>query len=78
QKLMAFLAQHPDRTRVLLAGHEPSLSEMAAELIGAGQNVYLAFKKGGCCLITFEDSPPKPPGLLTWWLTPRLMRKLGG
>jgi phosphohistidine phosphatase len=75
QKIMGFLAQHQERTRVLLAGHEPSLSKFASELIGAGQAANLAFKKGGCALITLEGF--QPPGLLVWWLTPRVLRKLG-
>jgi phosphohistidine phosphatase len=77
QKILSFLSQHPERPRVLLAGHEPSLSKLAAELVGASPNANFAFKKGGCCLITWEEFPPEPPGRLTWWLTPRLLRKLG-
>lgn len=77
-KVIAFLAQHPERSRVLLVGHEPSLSELASELLGAEHDARLAFKKGGCCLIAYDEFPsPKSPGLLEWWLTPRLLRKLG-
>jgi hypothetical protein len=45
-------------------------------LIGAGRNANMAFKKGGCCLITFNEFPPKSPGRLAWWLPPRILRKL--
>lgn len=76
EALVAFLAKHPHRTRVLVVGHEPDLSEMAGRLIGAGRRSRLAFKKGGCCLITFDLFPPKSPGTLAWWLTPRILRKL--
>ena len=75
-KFLAFLGRHPQRRRVLAVGHEPGLSEWSAALMGAGPHANLAFKKGGCCLISFEESPPKPPGRLLWWLTPRLLRKL--
>ena len=74
--LITFLARHPERRRVLVVGHEPDLSEMAARLVGAGRNANLGFKKGGCCLIRFTEFPPKAPGELVWWLTPRIMRKL--
>ena len=74
--LIAFLAKHPQRKHVLVVGHEPDLSEMAARLIGAGRNARLGFKKGGCCLIHFEEFPPTAHGELVWWLTPKLMRKL--
>jgi len=74
--LITFLAKHDNRKRVLVVGHEPDLSELAARLIGAGRHANLAFKKGGCCLITFDEFPPKSPGQLIWWLTPRLLRKM--
>lgn len=78
QKVIAFLAQHPERSRVLLVGHEPSLASLAAELIGAGHGARLAFKKGGCCLISFPAFPSSASqGILKWWLTPRLLRKMG-
>ena len=77
EALIAFLAKHPERKRVLAVGHEPDLTTMAARLIGAGHHAKLALKKGGCCQIIFEEFPPKSPGQLVWWLTPRLLRKLG-
>jgi phosphohistidine phosphatase len=77
ETLIAFLAKHPNRRRVLIVGHEPDLGELAALLIGAGRNANMPFKKGGCCLITFSIFPPKSPGRLAWWLPPRVMRKLG-
>ncbi len=76
EALITFLAKHPSRKRVLVVGHEPDLSQLAARLMGAGRHANLAFKKGGGCLITFIEFPPKSPGQLVWWLTPRLMRKL--
>jgi phosphohistidine phosphatase len=76
EALITFLAKRPNRRRVLVVGHEPDLGGLAARLIGAGRNANMAFKKGGCCLITFNEFPPKSPGRLVWWLTPRIMRKL--
>jgi phosphohistidine phosphatase len=77
EALITFLAKRPNRRRVLVVGHEPDLSELAARLIGAGRNANMPFKKGGCCLIAFSIFPPKSPGRLVWWLPPRVMRKLG-
>lgn len=76
EALIKFLTQQPARRRVLCVGHEPALSEFATRLIGAGRSANLAFKKAGCCLIRFEAFPPKEPGELLWWLTPRIMRRL--
>jgi|SRR5579863_230716 len=74
--LIAYLAKHSGRQRVLLVGHEPDLGQLAVRLIGAGRHAHLAFKKGGCCLIRFEEFPPRSPGELVWWLTPRILRRL--
>jgi len=76
EALVTFLAKRPNRTKVLVVGHEPDLSELAARLIGAGSHANLGFKKGGCCMISFNEFPPKRPGQLVWWLTPRLLRRL--
>jgi phosphohistidine phosphatase len=77
ETLITFLAKHPNRQRVLVAGHEPDLSSLAARLIGAARHAGLALKKGGCCLVEFDQFPPKSPGNLVWWATPRLLRRLG-
>ena len=76
ETLITYLAKQASRKRVLVVGHEPDLSALAARLIGAGRHANLSFKKGGCCLITFLEFPPKSPGQLVWWLTPKLMRKM--
>jgi phosphohistidine phosphatase len=88
--LKAFLGDHPGRNSVLLVGHEPDLSTLAARLIGAGRHANLAFKKGGCCLIEWPDPsadrmpdrmevlPFETNGTLVWWLTPRLLRGIAG
>ena len=76
EALLKFLAQQPKHTRVLVTGHEPDLGQLAARLTGAGRHAHLAFKKGGCCLISFDEFPPQSPGQLVWWLTPKVMRKL--
>jgi phosphohistidine phosphatase len=76
EALVTHLARHLTRRRVLLVGHEPDISELAARLIGATGSANVAFRKGGCCLIRFKKFPPQSPGELIWWLTPRVMRKL--
>ena len=76
EALFALLAGQSGCKAVLVVGHEPDLSELAARLLGAGPSHDFAFKKGGCCLITFDRFPPKAPGRLAWWLTPRILRNL--
>ena len=69
------LAKHMRKGRVALVGHEPNLGEFAARLIGA--RVPLEFKKGGICRIDFEILPPKGVGHLRWFVTPKMLRRLG-
>jgi len=69
------ITKHVRRARVALVGHEPNLGELAAHLIGA--RAPLEFKKGGMCRIDFDVLPPKGTGALRWFVTPRMLRKLG-
>jgi phosphohistidine phosphatase len=73
--VMQELAKHAKKGNVALVGHEPNLGELAARLIGA--RTPLEFKKGGICRIDFETLPPKGIGRLRWFVTPRMLRKLG-
>jgi phosphohistidine phosphatase len=69
------LTKHVRKARVALVGHEPNLGELAALLIGA--RAPIEFKKGGICRIDFDMLPPKGGGMLRWFLTPKMLRKLG-
>jgi phosphohistidine phosphatase len=72
--VMQELAKHAKKGSVALVGHEPNLGELAARLIGSRHR--LEFKKGGICRIDFETLPPKGAGVLRWFVTPRMLRKL--
>jgi len=69
------ITKHVRKARVALVGHEPNLGELAAQLIGARNP--LEFKKGGICRIDFDMLPPKGGGMLRWFLSPKMLRKLG-
>jgi phosphohistidine phosphatase len=69
------ITRHVRKARVALVGHEPNLGELAAQLIGARNP--LEFKKGGICRIDFDMLPPKGGGMLRWFLSPKMLRKLG-
>jgi phosphohistidine phosphatase len=64
-----------DARTVALVGHEPSLGELAAWLIGA--RVALPFRKGGVCRIDFSDQPSSRNGELIWFATPKMLRSIG-
>jgi phosphohistidine phosphatase len=69
------LGRHVKKGRIALVGHEPNLGELAARLIGS--RTPLEFKKGGICRIDFEVFPPKGTGRLCWFVTPKILRRLG-
>jgi phosphohistidine phosphatase len=69
------LAKHMRKERIALVGHEPNIGELAARLIGS--RTPLEFKKGAICRIDFEVFPPKGVGQLRWFLTPKMLRKIG-
>ena len=69
------VVKHAKKGRIALVGHEPNLGELAARLIGS--RTPLVFKKGGICRIDFEVLPPKGAGQLRWFITPKMMRKIG-
>ena len=64
-------------TSVLLVGHEPDLSRLAAHmLVGFGGDVPILLKKGGLCRIDFEGTPRPAAGRLVFMATPKILRRL--
>ena len=62
---------HRDEPSLLLVGHNPLFSELSGYLLGS-DNVQVDFKKGAILRIDLEHFPPKPKGILRWYLTPKL------
>lgn len=63
------------RTKIALVGHEPGIGELAARLLGLRKS--LEFKKGAICRMDVTALPPTGPAQLRWFLTPRILRRLG-
>jgi phosphohistidine phosphatase len=70
-----------DEDRVLIVGHEPTLSEVI-ETLCTHKTLpgFIELKKAACALV---DAPLHPddapgPGVLKWLLPPRALRALGG
>lgn len=61
---------------VACVGHEPHLSGLVAWLTNGDANGFVDFKKGGACLVTFDDSPDKAAGYLRWLLGPKELAAL--
>jgi len=72
QAMWKELAALKDAKQVLLAGHEPHLSNLIRFLLGAA--VVVDLKKGALVRIDCEGLLGPPRGVLKWMLTPRLVR----
>jgi phosphohistidine phosphatase len=72
EALMAELERLGKAKGVALFGHEPSMGEFGARLIGAARP--LLFKKGSVCRIDADTIPPVGTGALQWLLPPRALR----
>lgn len=60
-----------NETAILLAGHEPLLSQTLSYFLGTTR-VIVNFRKGALARIDFERSGGAPQGILQWMLTPKL------
>ncbi len=58
-------------TAILLAGHEPLLSTIAAYVLGS-RGLIIEFKKGALMRIDVDASARDPRGSLQWLITPKL------
>jgi phosphohistidine phosphatase len=72
QSVVADLEKHAKKARIALVGHEPSIGELAARLIGSRHPI--EFKKGAVCRIDVDALPPGGPGALRFLLTPKVLR----
>ena len=70
--LIAELGKYSRKRGIAIVGHEPGIGELASQLIGMRHAI--EFKKGGVCRIDVDELPPKDPGALRWFLTPKLLR----
>ncbi|OEU82780.1 MAG: phosphohistidine phosphatase SixA [Desulfobacterales bacterium S5133MH4] len=59
--------------RVLIAGHLPSVAEVASFLLTEGSKATVQFEMGGCCRIDVEELPTHS-GRLRWYLTPAQLK----
>jgi phosphohistidine phosphatase len=75
-RVFGAVSKHPGATLVALVGHEPHLSGFLAQLLGAQGGAPLTFRKGGAALVELEPSHART-GALLWFLTPKILRRLG-
>lgn len=78
EALCQVLAARPRSSTVAVAGHEPHLGRFLGYCLYAELKSPFEFKKGGACLLRFEDAPAPSAGRLDWFLPPRFLRRFRG
>jgi phosphohistidine phosphatase len=63
---------------LMIVGHQPSLGELAGEIVCGSPGYWLDLKKGGACAIEIESVQGIPRGNLISLLTPSILRKISG
>ena len=77
REILASITAAATGSNVLLVGHEPDLSRLAAFLLlSMPADFSMEFKKGGLCRIDFEGAPRPGGGSLALLLSPRVLRRM--
>jgi phosphohistidine phosphatase len=71
------LSELSQKGRVLIAGHLPSLAELASFLLTEGSKAAVHFEMGCCCRIDV-DALPTHNGRLQWHLLPDQLNAIAG
>jgi phosphohistidine phosphatase len=75
-RLLQHLAKAKSDQCVVMVGHEPDLGALAGSLL-TGRKTALPLKKSGACAIHFVGPVEPGAGRLDWFLTPRVLRRVG-
>lgn len=76
--LLPWLRKRRRANTVAIVGHAPDLDELAAWLLTGQPDPLFQLRKGGACLLRFSAAPDPGAAHLSWLMTPRLLRALGG
>jgi phosphohistidine phosphatase len=71
EKVWAELRDYREEPAILLAGHEPLMSQLVTYLLSA-PGLRVEMKKAALVRIDVESLGPRPHGTLRWMLTPKL------
>jgi len=77
QELYRVIGLHSKRNSLMLVGHQPSLGEIAGEIVFGSSEHFIDLKKGGVCAIELESVRGTPKGSMVALLTPSILRKVG-
>jgi phosphohistidine phosphatase len=76
EDVMNALTKHSSSKDIMLVGHNPQLSDLAAYLLSLSTGMQIDLKKSGMCAVEVERIPPKKPGTLLWMMSPKQLRSL--
>ena len=76
EALVQLFAGTPADALVAVVGHEPHLSNWVSWCLADGQRPLVELRKGGACLLRFEDTAGPSRGKLRWLMTPSVLRQL--
>ena len=71
-KVSALLDAYAHHEAIMVAGHNPNLSEFLGRLIGGGSRAGMDLKKGSVARVEVD----RRRGILHWMLTPKVVRTL--
>jgi phosphohistidine phosphatase len=75
-ELLSAIQKNPSHC-LLLVGHQPLLTDIVAQLIGAEGKCDIDFRKSGACAVQVDGFPPRKPAVLKWLLTAKQLRAAG-
>ena len=71
------LHRYRSTRELMLVGHEPDMSLLAAQLLTESTALApLPFKKGAVAAIRVDSVPPRAAGKLLWFMTPKQLRAM--
>lgn len=76
-ELLAWIDRIPDKKQVAIVGHEPGLSRWSGWAITGRDAAIFPLKKGGACMIEFDDALAPGQATLSWLMTPAQLRRCG-
>jgi phosphohistidine phosphatase len=75
EAVISDLGRFAKRRALALVGHAPDIGLVTARLIGGRRAIQ--FKKGAVCCVEVDALPPSAPGDLLWFVSPRMLCRLG-
>jgi phosphohistidine phosphatase len=76
EAVMNALVKQSQLQNVMLVGHNPLLSDLAAYFLCHSTSIKIELKKSGMCAVEVSRIPPKDPGVLLWMMTAKQLRAL--